>query len=138
VIINAITAYYNVKKEIFFRRSRSNRLKEDNVSTIIKIKKPILSESENLLNQTIRSIRTNKKFIIYFFYFGNPNLSINKRIFPFSLFGCLTKHFLKKYIKKMKPDQNINCEFYDVRFVHRMYLQKYVKKFHGTISRAYI
>jgi hypothetical protein len=96
VIINAVTAYYNVKKEIFFRRDRFDRLKEGDVFTIIKIKRSILFESENLLNQTIRLVRTDKKFIIYFFFFGNSNLSNNERVFPFSLFRCLIKHFLKK------------------------------------------
>jgi hypothetical protein len=50
VIINAVTAYYNMKKKISFRRNRSDRLEEGDVSTIIKIKKSVSSESENLLN----------------------------------------------------------------------------------------
>jgi hypothetical protein len=104
VTINAITAYYDMKEKVFFRRDRFGRPKEGDVFIIIKIKKSISSESENLLNQIIRSVRTDKKFIIYFFYFGNPNLLINKKVFPFSLFRYLIKYFLKKYIKKMKSD----------------------------------
>jgi hypothetical protein len=138
VAINAVTAYCGVEEGAFFRRGRPGRPEGGDVSTTIKTKEPASSESEILLNQAIRSVRTDKRPIICFLCLGNPSLPISKRIFPFSSPGCLTKHFLKKYVKKMKPDQNINCKFCDVRLVHRMHLQKHAEKFHGTVSRAFI
>jgi len=68
---------------------------------MIKIEEPAQSWSDIALNQTILSIRTEKRPIIYFLYFKNPNLPINKRVFSFLSPGYLSKHFREKYIKKL-------------------------------------
>ena len=135
--INAVTAYCGVKKRVSCRRGRSNRPIENKIPTVIKIEKPAQSRSDIALNQTILSIRTEKRPTIYFLYFRNPNLPIGERAFSFLSSRCLSKHFWDKYIKRLETRQKIECKHCDVNLVDRMYLQNYAEKFHETVLRVF-
>jgi hypothetical protein len=128
-------AYCGVKEKTSCRRGRPNRPTESKVLTVVKAEKSTQSSSDIALNQAILSIRTEKRPIIYFLYFRNPNLPISKRIFSFSNSGYLSKHFRDKHVKKLGTGQKIECKYCDVNLIYRMHLQNHAEKFHGTVSR---
>ncbi len=97
-----MTAYCGVKKGISYRRGRLSRPVRNKVLRVVEVEKPALFWSDIALSQTILSIKTKKKPIIYFLYLRNPNLPIRKKIFSFLNPNYLSKHFREKYVKKFK------------------------------------
>jgi len=138
VAINAVTAYCGVEEGRSLRRNRPGQPTGNDVSMAVKTEEPAQYGSDTVLDQAIRSVMTDKRPRICFLCLGKPNLPIRKRVFEFSTPGCLSKHFMKVHAKNVKNGESIDCRICDVRLVHRMHLQHYAEKFHGTVLRACI
>ena len=131
--INAVTAYCTVEEGATFRRSRANRPVPP-VSTI-KAKKPLRSEADMMLRDKLSSVTTDKRPTICFACLGNPNLTIRERVVSFSSSGCLTRHFMRKHVRRLGVNEPTDCRICDVRLEHRMHFQSHAEKVHGTVSQ---
>ncbi|KFY46137.1 hypothetical protein V494_00595 [Pseudogymnoascus sp. VKM F-4513 (FW-928)] len=131
--INAVTAYCVVEEGVTFRRSRAGRPVPP-VSTV-KAEKPLRSEADIMLRHAISSVTTDKRPTICFACLGNPNLTIRERVVSFSSPGCLTRHFMRKHVRRLGVNEPTECRICDVRLEHRMHFQNHAEKFHGTVSQ---
>ena len=95
IVINTITAYYGVKEGSAPRRIQRGRLEKDNSPPVIKAKEP------NTLTKAIRSINAEKRPIIYFVCLRNPSLILRERVASYSTSGSLSRHFIRKYIRRL-------------------------------------
>lgn len=133
--INAVMAYCGMKEGTSYRHGQPDRFREDDVSTVIKVEEPALSQSDIALNEVILSIRTDKRPTICFLCLENPKLPIQDRVSLFSSPGYLSKLFREKHVKKLKSRETVECRVCGV-LVHRMHLQSHAEKFHGTVSQV--
>jgi hypothetical protein len=90
------------------RRSRPGFLPESDLSKDVKVEEPGPSLSEAMLSRAILSVRTDKRPKICFLCLGNPGLRIEERTFEYSIPGCLTKHFMRSHVKKVKNGEAID------------------------------
>jgi hypothetical protein len=89
-----------------------------------------------MLRHAILSVTKDKRPTFCFVCLGNPNLTIQERVVSFSSPGCLTRHFMRKHVKKLGVNEPTDCRICDVRLEHRMHFQSHVEKFHGTVCRS--
>jgi len=132
--INAVTAYCGVEEGVTFRRSRAGRPLPP--VSAVKDEKPLRSEADIMLRRAISSVATDKRPTICFACLGNPNLTIRERVVSFSSPGCLTRHFMRKHVRRLGVNEPTECRICDVRLEHRMHFQSHAEKFHGTVSQS--
>ena len=102
----------------------------------VKDEKPLRSEVDIILRYTISSVTTDKRPTICFTCLGNPNLTILERVVSFATPGCLTRHFMRKHIRRLGVDEPIECRICDIRLEYRMHFQSYTEIFHRTVYRS--
>lgn len=134
--INAVTAYCGVEEGISSRRGRLGRQGGHDTLTVVKVEEPARSWSDKALSQAISSIKTDKRPTICFLCLGNPALPIRERVVSYSTPGSLSRHFLRKHVRKLKEWEQIDCRICDVRLKHRHHLQNHAERFHGTVSQT--
>ena len=132
--INAVTAYCSVEEGVTFRRSRAGRPVPP--VSAVKDEKPLRSEADIMLRHAISSVTTDKRPTICFACLGNPNLTIRERVVSFSSPGCLTRHFMRKHVRRLGVNEPTECRICDVRLEHRMHFQNHAETFHGTVSQS--
>lgn len=86
------------------------------------------------LSWAITSIKTDKRPTICFLCLGNLVLLIRKRVILYTTLGSLSRHFLRKNVRKLKEWEQINCWMCDVKLEHRQHLQNHTERFHRTVS----
>ncbi|KFY89160.1 hypothetical protein V500_05907, partial [Pseudogymnoascus sp. VKM F-4518 (FW-2643)] len=133
--INAVTMYCGVEEGVTFRRGRPSRPIPPNFSTV-KAENPLRSEADIMLGQAILSVTTDKRPTICFACLGNPNLTIRERVVSFSSPGCLTRHFMRKHVRRLGVNEPTDCRICDVQLEHRMHFQSHAERFHGTVSQV--
>ncbi|KFY96073.1 hypothetical protein V498_02927 [Pseudogymnoascus sp. VKM F-4517 (FW-2822)] len=132
--INAVAAYCGVEEGVTFRRSRAGRPVPP--ISAVKDEKPLRSEADIMLRHAISSVTTDKRPTICFACLGNPNLTIRERVVSFSSPGCLTRHFMRKHVRRLGVDEPTECRICDVRLEHRMDFQNHAEKFHGGFGEG--
>jgi predicted RNA-binding Zn-ribbon protein involved in translation (DUF1610 family) len=131
--INAVTAYCSVEERVTFRRSRASQPVPP--VSAVKDEKPLRSEADIMLRHAISSVTTDKRPTICFACLGNPNLTIRERVVSFASPGCLTRHFMRKHVRRLGVNEPTECRICDVRLEHRMHFQSHAEKFHGPATR---
>ncbi len=125
--INAVTAYCGVEERIPYRRGRRGRPAKSDGPMVVKAKEPILTASDIVLSQAILSIKTDKRPIKCFLCLGNPALMLRERVASYATPGSLSRHFLRKHVKKLEEWEQIDCRICDVRLQHRQHLQNHAE-----------
>jgi len=133
--INAVTAYCGVEEGTPYRRGPRGRPAKGDPPTVAKAAKLAPSESDIALNQAILSIKTDKRPTKCFLCLGNPALTLRERVASYATPGSLSRHFLRKHVRKLEEWEQIDCRICDVRLKHRQHLQNHAERFHGTVSR---
>ncbi|KAH7302950.1 C2H2 finger domain protein [Stachybotrys elegans] len=62
------------------------------------------------------------------------NAMIRDLINPFHSSSDLSKHFRRKHLLNLRPEDRIHCQVCDFTLQHKMHLQRHAKEIHGTIS----
>jgi hypothetical protein len=94
--INTIVIYYGVEEGTLSYFILYKRLFKDNSFSVVKVK------GQNItLSRAILLIKINKKPTICFICLGNPSLILHKRVASYINPSSLSKHFLRKHIKKL-------------------------------------
>lgn len=75
-----------------------------------------------------------KRPLICFKCVGNELLPLNDRIKPFSSPSDVSKHFKRKHLKHVKPDEQPLCEICQISLDDRTHLQRHALAVHGTVS----
>jgi hypothetical protein len=130
VVVNTIIAYYGVEEGPASRRIQRRRPVKDNSPLVLKAKEP------NTLSQAIRSIKKEKRPTKCFVYLGNLSLTLGERVALYTTSGSLSRHFLRKYIRRLQGGVYIDCRFCGVRLEDQVQLLIHAEKFHGTVSRG--
>jgi hypothetical protein len=129
--INAITAYYGVEEGPASRHIQRGPPLKDDSSLVVKVKKQDVA-----LSQAIRSIKTEKRPTKCFVCLGNPSLTLREKVVLYATPGSLSRHFLRRHVKKLEDKVPINCQICDVRMEHRIALLIHTERFHGTVARG--
>jgi hypothetical protein len=130
--INAVTVYCGVEEgQPCCRGPRGRR----NVPPTIQAADLAQSTSDASLRRAILSIKTDKRPTICFLCLGNPGLTIRERVVSYATAGSLSRHFLRKHVRKLEEWEQIDCRICDVKLEHRQHLQNHAEWFHGTVSR---
>jgi hypothetical protein len=132
--INAVTVYCGVEEGQPCRRGRHGHPVKGDVPTVIKAAEPARSAADITLSQAISSIKTNKRPTICFLCLGNPALSICERVASYATPSSLSKHFLRKHVRKLEEWEQIDCQICNIRLEHRQHLQNHAERVHGTVS----
>jgi hypothetical protein len=133
--INVVIAYCGVEEGTPYRRGPHGRPAKGNAPPVAKAAKLVPSASDIALSQAILSIKTDKRPTKCFLCLGNPALTLRERVAEFATPGSLSRHFLRKHVRKLEEGNHIDCQICDVRLEHRQHLQNHAKRFHGTVSR---
>ncbi|PQE05390.1 C2H2 finger domain-containing protein [Rutstroemia sp. NJR-2017a BBW] len=133
--INAITAYCGVEEGTPYRHGPRGRPAKSTVPVITKAAKLAPSASDITLSNAILSIKTDKRPTKCFLCLGNPALPLQERVTSYATPGSLSRHFLRRHVKKLKESEQIECRICDIRLEHRDHLQNHAERFHGTVSR---
>jgi hypothetical protein len=80
-------------------------------------------------------IKTNTRPTICFLCLRNPALLICERTASYATPGPLSRHFLRKHVRKLEEWEPIDYQICNVRLEHRQHLQSHAKKFHRTVSQ---
>jgi hypothetical protein len=107
------------------------RLFKNNSLLVVKIEGQSIT-----LSRVILLIKTDKKPTICFVYLGNLSLILHERIALYVNPGSLSKHFLRKYIKKLQDNEYIEYWICRIQLEDRIRLLEYAERFHGTVSRG--
>ena len=59
-----------------------------------------------------------------------------ERVVSYATPGSLSRHFFKKYVRKLEDRAYIDCQICDIRMEHRIALLVHAERFHGTVSRG--
>jgi hypothetical protein len=133
--INAVTAYCGVEEGTPYRHvQRAQRTRDDN--QIVKAEETAALASDMALRQAIVSIKKDKRPTRCFLCLGNPHLTIRERVASYATAGSLSRHFLRKHVKKLEELEQTYCWMCDIRLEHRKHLQIHAERFHGTVSRC--
>jgi hypothetical protein len=127
--INALTAYCGVEEGQPCCRGPRGRTVKGNVPPAIQ------AAPDTALSRAILSIKTDKRPTICFLCLGNPALPIRERVVSYATPGSLSRHFLRKHVRKLEEWEQIDCRICDVRLEHRQHLQNHAERFHGIVSR---
>lgn len=133
--INAVTAYYGVEEGIPYRRGARGRPAKGDTPPVAKAAKLAPSASDIALSQAILLIKTDKRLTKCFLCLGSPALPLRERVASYATLGSLSRHFLRKHIKKLKEQEQIDCQICNVRLEHRQHLQNHAEAFHRTVSQ---
>jgi Protein of unknown function (DUF3435) len=102
--INTIVAYCDVEESAPSCFIPYGRLFKDNSLSVVKIK-----GQNTTLSRAILLIKTDKKPTICFVCLGNLSLILRERIALYINPGSLSRHFLRKHIKKLQDNEYIDC-----------------------------
>jgi hypothetical protein len=133
--IHAVTVYCSVEEGQPCCRSRRSWPLEGNVHLVVQAADLARSALDIALSQAISSIKTDKRLTICFLCLGNPAIPIRERVVSYATPGSLSRHFLRKHVRKLKEWDHIDCWMCDVRLEHRQHLQNHAERFHGTVSQ---
>jgi hypothetical protein len=133
--INAITTYCGVEEGTPYRHGPRGRPAKSTVPVITKAANLAPSASDITLSNAILSIKTDKRPTKCFLCLGNPALTLQERVTSYATPGSLSRHFLRRHVKKLKDSEQIDCRICDIRLEHRDHLQNHAERFHGTVSR---
>jgi len=75
-----------------------------------------------------------KRPLVCFVCLGNELLPLNDRIKLFSTSSDVSKHFKRKHLKHIKPDEKSSCEICQISLDDRTHLQRHALDAHGTVS----
>ena len=128
--INAITVYCGVEEGLPSRRIQRGRPLKNNSPPAVKAEEP------DVLSQVIQSIKTKKRPTKCFVCLRNPSLTLRERVASYVTPGSLSRHFFRKYVKKLEDGAYIVCRICDIRIEHRITLLIHAERFHGTVSRG--
>jgi hypothetical protein len=133
--INAVTTYCGVEEGQPCCRGPRGRTVKGNVPPAIQAADRARSAPDTALSRAISSIKTDKRPTICFLCLGNPALLIRERVVSYATPGSLSRHFLRKHVRKLEEWEQIDCRICDIRLEHRQHLQNHAERFHGTVSR---
>jgi len=128
--VNAITAYCGVEEGPASHRIQRGRPVKDDSPPVLKAKEP------DALSQAIRSIKREKRPTKCFVCLGNPSLTLRERVASYATSGSLSRHFLRKHVKRLQGGVHIDCWICGVRLEDRVQLLIHAERFHGTVSRG--
>ena len=63
-------------------------------------------------------------------------LTMRERVATYSTPGSLSRHFLRKHVRKLEDGQFVDCMDCGVRLETRKDLLIHAERFHGTVSRG--
>jgi hypothetical protein len=128
--INAITVYCGVEEGAPYRHVQRVRL--------IKSESPPIhvAESDVALREAISSIKTDRRPLVCFCCIGNPGLAMRQRVAKYATPGSLSRHFLRKHVKKLHAGQSVDCMDCGVQLRSQKELLVHVERFHSTVSRG--
>ncbi len=136
--IHAVTAYCGVEEGQPCGRGRRGRPPKGKTFSVVRAADQPHSAVNIALSQAISSVKTDKtdkRPTICFLCLGNPALPIRERVVSFATPGSLSRHFLRKHVRKLQDWEHIDCRICDMRLEHRQHLQNHAERFHGTVSR---
>lgn len=131
--IKAVTAYCGVEEGTPCRRVQIGQFAND---MTVKPEKVIALASDSILNRAVLSIKTDKRPTMCFLYVGNPNLTMRERVVSYTNPGSLSRHFLRKHVKKLEKGNHVECRICNISLKDRIALLIHAEKSHGTISRG--
>jgi hypothetical protein len=114
-VINAITAYCSVEEGTPYRHGP---LAKGDVPTVNEAAQLTLSVSDTALSQAILSIKTDKWPTKCFLCLGNPALTLWERVASYAIPGSLSRHFLRKHVRKLEEWERIDCRICNVKLEH--------------------
>jgi hypothetical protein len=76
---------------------------KDDSPLVLKAKEP------NALSQAIRSIKREKRPTKCFVCLRNPSLTLYERVALYTTLGSLSRHFLRKHVKRLQGGVHIDC-----------------------------
>lgn len=100
--IHAVTAYCGVEEGQPCSRRRHGRPRKGQTSPVVRAADQARSTANIALSQAISSIKTDKRPTICFLCLGNPALPIRERVVSFANPGSLSRHFLRKHVRKLQ------------------------------------
>ncbi|CAG8976664.1 hypothetical protein HYALB_00002180, partial [Hymenoscyphus albidus] len=104
--INAVTAYCGVEEGTPSRRVQIGQPAND---MTVKPENLIALSSESILRKAVLSIKTDKRPTMCFLCVGNPNLTTRERVVSYANPGSLSRHFLRKHVKKLEKGNHVEC-----------------------------
>jgi hypothetical protein len=131
--IYAVTVYCSVEEGQPCCCGQYSRPLEGNVPPVIQAADLARSALDIVLSRAILLIKTDKRPTLCFLYLGNPVLPIRKKVVLYATPSSLTRHFLRKHVRKLKEWDQIDCWMCDVRLEHRQHLQNHAERFHRTV-----
>ena len=127
--------YYGVKEGTPYRHNPCGRPTKGDALAVAKATKLTPLALEIVLNQVILSIKTDKRPTKCFLCLGNPAMILREQVASYATPGSLSRHFLRKHVRKLEEKEQIDCRICDIRLQHRQHLQNHAERFHGTVSR---
>jgi hypothetical protein len=127
--VNTITVYCSIEEGLASYRIQHGRPVKDN-SPVLKAKEP------DALSQAIQSIKREKKPTKYFVCLGNPSLTLYKKVALYTTSGSLSRHFLRKHVKRLQGGVYIDCWICGVRLEDRVQLLIYTERFYRTVLQG--
>jgi hypothetical protein len=128
--VNAITAYYSVEEGLASHHIQCGRLVKDDSPLVLKAEEP------NALSQAIRSIKREKRLTKCFVCLRNPSLTLHERVASYATSGSLSRHFLRKHVKRLQGGVHIDCWICSIQLEDRVQLLIHVERFHRTVSQG--
>lgn len=108
--INAVTAYCGVEEGTPYRRGPRGRPAKSDLPTATKAAKIAPSSLDIAVSQAILLIKTDKRPTRCFLCLGNPALMLRERVASYANPGSLSRHFLRKHVRKLEEWEQINCQ----------------------------
>ena len=128
--INAVTLYCGVEEG-----APSRHVRRRPPGTVVRF--PVqAAEPDVALRRAVSSIKTDKRPKVCFCCTGNPHLTMRERIAEYATPGSLSRHFLRKHVRKLEDGQFVDCMDCGVRLETRKDLLIHAERFHGTVSRG--
>jgi hypothetical protein len=129
--INAIAAYCGVEEGAPSRFIPRGRPFKDDSPPVVKVE-----GQSTALSRAILSIKTDKRPTICFVCLGNPSLLLRDRVASYVNPGSLTRHFIRKHVKKLQDGECIDCRICGIQLEDRVSLLVHAERFHGTVCRG--
>lgn len=128
--INAITMYCGVEEGPATRWIPPRCTVKDDSPLVLKV------EECDALSQAVKSIKAETRPTTCFVCLGNPALTLRERVAKYATSGSLSRHFLRKHVRKLQGGEHIDCQLCRVRLENRVELLIHAERFYGTDSRG--
>jgi hypothetical protein len=94
------------------------------------------AKEPDTLSKAIPSIKGEKRPTICFVCLGNPSLTLRERVALYATSGSLSRHFVRKHVRRLQGGLHIDCQICNVRLDDRVQLLVHAEMCHGTVTRV--